>query len=216
MLTRSCVVVACIATVAATGSVKAAIVQVQINGTVAFNAFTSQPLAGVHANDAAKITFLVDSNNFVNSPSFPTRGYAIDKTSFMFTMGAVTIGLENPYPAGQTPFFVLRNNDPAVDGFLISESVDQPAGVDTSVNNVNLAFLATYGPNLLSSLNILDAVGTYNLAGLTVFNWTLDVGPSSPLEVNYQSMTISVVPTPATLAVFMSALALGGRRRRTS
>ncbi|MFO0873902.1 MAG: hypothetical protein U0575_08025 [Phycisphaerales bacterium] len=195
-------------------SAGATLVKVQVNGTVEYDQFSTGPLAGIPAGSAASMSFLLDSNNFVNSQSFPTRGYVIDKDSFSLTMGAKTIGLENPYPAGQTPYFVLRNNDPAVDGFFIAENVDFFGGVDTSVANVDMAFSATYtSSNVLSSLNILDAVGSYSLAGISSFNWTLDVGPSSPLGMIYESMTISVVPAPAALAL-LGLGGLVGRRRR--
>lgn len=198
-----------------TTSASAAIVMVEITGTVEYNQFSSGVLAPVDAGDAASITFLLDSDNFVNSPNFPTRGYAIDQSSFAFTMGSVTIGLENPYPGGQTPYFVLRNNDPVVDGFLISENIDFPFGVDTSVPNVDLSFLATYTSGAtIPSLDILDAVGSYSLAGISSFNWTLDSGPSNPIGLIYETMTISVIPAPAGLAALALAGLLGRRQRR--
>lgn len=193
---------------------EATLVKVEIQGSVEYNSFSSGILAPVEAGDPGVITFLLDSDDFVNSPNFPTRGYRIDKSSFSFTLGGVAIGLENPYPAGQTPFFVLRNNDPAVDGFFISENVDVPFAVDTSVPNVNLSFLATYlNPATLPSLNILDALGTYNLNGISSFQWTLDVGPGEPLGMSYESLTISAIPAPGVLPL-LAALALPGRRRR--
>jgi len=36
------------------------------------------------------------------------------------------VPLQSPFPVGQTPYFVIRNNDPAVDGFYISTDVDGP------------------------------------------------------------------------------------------
>jgi hypothetical protein len=172
-------------------------VQITITGTVEYSQFTSGPLEPVDPGQPASMSFLVDSDNFVNSPSFPTRGYPIDQTSFTMTMGSVTIALENPYPAGQTPYFVLRNNDPAVDGFLISENVDFPFNVDMSVPNVNLSFLATYtSGSTIPSLNILDALGSYSLKGISSFQWTLDVGPANPMGMIYESMTISRLGAP--------------------
>lgn len=203
-----------VAAAAIAASAGAALVKVEITGTVEYSQFTSGVLAPVDPGDSAVMSFLLDSESFVNSPNFPTRGYTIDKSSFALTLGGVNVALQNPYPAGQTPYFVLRNNDPAVDGFFISENVELFGGLDTNVTNVDVAWHATYGGNLLSSLNILDAVGTYSLAGISVFNWTLDVGPNSPMGMIYESMTISVVPAPAALALLAMGGIVGGRRRR--
>ena len=77
------------------GAATAATVEVQVTGVVEFNQITTGTLGGVNANDPATLTFTVDSDVFVNSASFPTRGYLIDQTSFALTMGAVTIGLQS-------------------------------------------------------------------------------------------------------------------------
>ena len=52
-------------------------------------------------------------------------------------------------------------------------------------------FGATYGGSLLSSLDILDAQGTYDFTGLTVFNWAIEDGPFSPLGMVFDDFTIS-------------------------
>src|SRR5262245_66619706 len=85
------------------------IVTVDIKGSVEWNFITAAPLGLAHVNDAAELTFTIDSNNFVNNPNSPTRGYPIDKNSFVLKFPNTQIGLLNPYPAGQTPYFVLRN-----------------------------------------------------------------------------------------------------------
>lgn len=206
---------AAVAAVALAMPASAAIVKVTIDGSVDFNGFTSGPFAGVQSGAAASMSFLLDSDVFVNSGSFPTRGYNIDKASWTFTAGTGSITLQNPYPAGQTPYFVLRNNDPAVDGFFISENVNTFSGLDTSITNADMAWHATYGGSTLSSLNILDAVGSYSLAGISVFNWTIDIGPGTPMGMIYETMTIEVIPAPAALPLLgLGALVAGGRRRR--
>lgn len=212
----SIVLLSLVAIAAPVATAGAATVKVTVSGSVDFNAFSSGPLGGIPSGAPASMSFLLDSDNFVNSGAFPTRGYVIDKSSFQFTAGGSTITLQNPYPAGQTPYFVLRNNDPAVDGFFLSENVDFFGGLDTSVTNADMAFHATYGPNTLSSLNILDALGSYTLSGISVFNWTIDVGPTSPMGMIYDLMTIEVVPAPAMLPLLGAGLAFagGGRRRR--
>ncbi len=202
-----------VAAAALAASVDAAIVKVTVSGTVEFNLFSSGALAGVPSGSAAKMSFLLDSNTFVNSGFNPTRGYVIDKASWSFTAGAGAITLQNPYPAGQVPYFVLRNNNPAVDGFFIAENVDNLSGLDTSITNADMAFHATYGGSLLDSLDILDAVGTYDFTGLTIFNWTMDVGPGTPMGMIYDSMTIEVIPAPAAFPLLGLAALCGGRRR---
>ena len=89
-------------------------VDVTITGTVEFNQITPAPLGLANPGDDVEITFQLDSMNFVDSAMFPTRGYAIDLASFSFTAGAASLSLQNPYPAGETPYFILRDNDPAV------------------------------------------------------------------------------------------------------
>ena len=71
-------------------------------------------------------------------------GYLIDKTSWALAFESGTASLQNPY-SGPNPMFVLRDNDPAVDGFLVSTSVDFPQGVP-------LAIAGIFGPfDFLSS-----------------------------------------------------------------
>ncbi len=42
-----------------------------------------------------------------------------------------------------------------------------------------------------SSFDVVDAVGTYDFTQLTVFGWTLDDGPFSPMLILFQQMTIA-------------------------
>lgn len=203
-------------------SAQAAIVQVQATGVVEFNGVRSGAFdrALVHAGDAATMTFLLDSDNFVNGSLFPTRGYIISPSSFNLTIGVGSTTLANPYPAGETPYFILRNNDPAVDGFLLGSHPDvgfangvatnEPGRFDTYLRD---AFMVTYGGDTLSSLNILDALGTYDYDGLTVYGWTLTDGGLDAMGIGFTQMTISVVPAPASLAAF-GLLAGFARRRR--
>jgi hypothetical protein len=201
---------------------RADLVTVDIKGSVEWNFITAPPLGLAHVGDAADLTFTVDSNNFVNSPTFPTRGFPIDKSSFVLKFPNTQIGLLNPYPAGQTPYFVLRNNDPQVDGFFVATNVNDFAGVPLNqpgvVGPYANEFHATYGGNLLSSLDILGALGHYDFTGLSVFNWTLDDGPNNAMGILFSDMTISAVPEPAALGVMLvlsGACALGRRQRRT-
>ena len=197
---------------------RAEIVNVTINGEVEWNFITAPPLGGALVGQAAQLTFTVDSNNFQNNPQFPTRGYPIDKASFKLAFPTTEIGLQNPYPAG-TPYFVIRNNDPAVDGFMVSEGTGFPDGVPLNqtggFGNFANAFHVTYEGARLPSLNILDAIGSYNFTGLSVFNWTIQDGPVDAMGILFSDMTISVVPEPATATVLFVPCALFLRRRRT-
>ncbi|MBI5434398.1 MAG: hypothetical protein HZA52_16310 [Planctomycetes bacterium] len=191
--------VAAIAAVAFTAPASAGIpVTVTVTGTVEYNQITAPPLGLAKKDDIATMTFLLDSSDFVDSPSFPTRGYRIVQSSFNLTMGAATIGLESPFPAGSTPYFVIRDNDPAVDGFLISTSYDFPLGVPLDQNGAFGSFIdnfyVTYGGSTLPSLDLLDALGTYTIAGLQVYNWTIDDGPVNPLSVAFSKIEIECGP----------------------
>lgn len=178
-------------------------VRVTINGVVEFNLINPPPLGNVNKDDLAKLSFLVYSGDFVNSASFPTRGYRIDKNSFSLVMGSTTMKLQNPFPAGETPYFVLRDNDPAVDGFMVSTNVDSPSGVPINQNGNFGAFrnnfYVTYGGSTLSSLDILGALGSYDFTGLSVFNWTVSDGPFDPLGLIFSDMLIEAVPAGPTV-----------------
>lgn len=170
-------------------------VLVTVTGSVEFEQVTAPPLGAVQVGNAVTMTFEIDPSDFVDDPTLPTRGYPIDPATFTLTMGSVTVGLQNPSPL--TPYFVLRNNDPAVDGFLLSTSLSSPNGAPLAVNGAFGPFVdnfyVTYGGSTLSSLEILDAAGTYDFAGLTVFNWTIDDGPFSPIGLLFSEMTIEVL-----------------------
>ncbi len=199
-----------------TASANAAIVTVQVTGDVDFNQISGQPLSSVTSGSPATLTFQVDSNNYVDSPNFPTRGYVIDQSSLSLTFPQTSLGLQNPFPAGETPYFVLRDNDPAVDGFFMSNNTDFFGGVP--INQVGIfgnfinEYHVTYEGDKLASLNILDALGTYDYTGLTVFNWTLDDGPFNAMGINFTQMTIT--PEPASLSLVTVALLAARRRQR--
>lgn len=173
-------------------------VRVTFRGKVEFNSINALPLGSVATEENATMTFLIDSEDFVDSATFPTRGYVIDEDSFSLEFESATLGLQEPFPPVLTPYFVLRDNDPAVDGFLVSKSNANPVGVPISQAGIFEQFsnntYVTYGGSTLSSLDILDALGTYEFAGLTVYNWTIDDGPFNPLGVEFQALTIELEP----------------------
>lgn len=208
---------ACVACVLGVSPAMADLVRVEVTGPVGFNAFSSGALAGIPAGAASRMSFEVDSNVFLNSATFPTRAYSIVPSSFNLQVGSVSVPFVNPYPAGQTPRFVLRNNDPAVDGFFLSAGTDLPTGlpIEIGLANSTIEFSRGFNNGLpLSSLNILDAVGTYGQENLSSFNFSVNRFGNPFLEIEFQSITISVVPTPGSLAVVGLAGVLVARRRR--
>lgn len=199
-----------------TATAGAELVQVDIYGVVAGNSISFGEFANVNAGDAVHVSFSLDSTLFVDSPNFPVRGYQILQDSFTFQAGSVSVGLANPFPAGQTPFFVVRDNDPAVDGFYLSTNVDFPFGVPVNAaaalsDYFSASFEVSYPQDTLSSLDILDALGTYDLTGLSLFSFGLLDASFEPMFIDYQMMTIT--PAPATI-MLLAPLGLVRRRRR--
>jgi hypothetical protein len=113
------------------GPAQAVIVEVTVTGEVEFNGIGDPPLSDVASGDAVSLTFLVDSDNFVDGIPGDTRGYVIDQSSFTLTFadGIVTQGLMNPFPAGETPYFTLADGIPVSDRFWVSTSTNSPGGV---------------------------------------------------------------------------------------
>ncbi|MCA9751015.1 MAG: hypothetical protein KC591_02405 [Gemmatimonadetes bacterium] len=171
-------------------------VNVQILGTVEYNQVSIGQFGNVNPGDPVSVTFTLDTTMFLNSASFPTRGYVIDESSFTLTAGSATVHLRNPFPG--VPYFVVRDNDPAVDGFFFSRGTDFPAGLplDEAANGAGTRFFesgfsVSYEGTRLPSLDILDAVGTYDLSGIGSFYFViLDLG-FEPIGFIYDQMTIS-------------------------
>ncbi len=194
---RSCAAAALVLGSLAPVALAGSIVRVTVQGEVEFNQVSVGALGTVNVGDSATMSFLIDSDLFLNSPNFPTRGYELDKSSFGIEFPSFTMPLQTPYPGGQTPYFVLRDNDPAVDGFFLADSVDFPIGVPLQQEGgispkFENDFSVTYGGTDLSSLNILDALGTYDFTGLTVFNWTINDGPFNPVGILFETLTIEL------------------------
>lgn len=197
-------------------SAQAAIVTVTAQGNVIFNGVTAPPLSGVTPGSAAVMTFQVDSNNFVNGAPGDTRGYAIIQPTFSLTFnGSTSVGLVNPFPAGQTPYFTLVDGFPVSDGFFVSTNPFSPGGVPISQTPLNANLDLGYVGSTLSSLDILDAVGAYGFDGLTRFSFTLwqTFPENTRMEIDFSSLTI--VPAPSSLAVLAAAALIRARPRRS-
>lgn len=196
-------------------------VHIDVRGVVDYNVIGGD-LAGIPSGAPVSMGFNVDSDTFVDSASFPTRGYTIDLASFDMDFGGVHIALDNPQPYADA-YFVLRDNDPMVDGFFMSQgSVDYPLPVSLHIPGLEpeheLNFSRTFdNDTTLVSLDILDAVGTYGFENMSSYMWTLGRFGNYGAEIVYESITISVVPEPSTVALFglgLGALALLRRARR--
>jgi Dockerin type I domain len=197
--TRSLIAIVLATSGLAATSTPAAIVHVHATGPIDYNQFINGPLHGIPAGTPCTMDFDVDSDVYVNSPTYPTRGYPINQSSFVIMVGSVPVGLASPFPAGQTPYFVIRNNDPAVDGFFIATNTDFLSGVPLNTSNINLHFLRTFTVGTMwPSVNILDALGSYGFEFMSSYEWTFNVGPGTPLEIAYQTISLTLVqPCPA-------------------
>ena len=207
-----------LALVFSTAAVQADTVAVRVTGTVVFNGVSSAPLNGVPVGNAAEMSFTVDSNVFVDGIPGDLRSYPIDQSSFSlkYQPSGVSVGLLNPFPAGQTPYFTLVDGFPVSDGFFVSTGTTSPGGVPISQTPLQANLDLGYVGSTLSSLNILDAVGTYDFTGLTRFAFNLwqTIPDNVRLDMEFARMTIT--PEPGTLCVpaIAGAVALVRRRRR--
>lgn len=196
--------------VAAAGPLRADVILVVAAGDVSFNVIGGS-MTGVAVGSPVTMSFTVDSNVFLNSASFPTRGYPIDLASFNMVVDGRPVPVENPQPGGATPYFVLRDNDPAVDGFFLSPGVDLPFPTVVTIPGLtaphDLDFSVSYdNGNVLSSLDIQNALGTYDLTGIGSFLWTIGRFGNPGAEYNFGTLTISNVPEPTSLGL----VAIGG------
>jgi hypothetical protein len=186
---------------------QAVMVEVEVTGVVEFNQVNFGEFADANSGDPANVSFIVDSDNFVDSSNFPTRGYVVDHASFQLTLGTASAGLASPYPAGRTPYFVLRDNDPAVDGFFFADNnvdfpfpglpLDEPGQFGPFTSNYQVTYLG----DTLMSLDILEALGTYTFDGLTVFNYAVGDGPLDAIGLIFEQMTIRAVPEVVALDI---------------
>ncbi|MGI9456477.1 MAG: hypothetical protein ACR2NU_07940 [Aeoliella sp.] len=171
--------------------------QVVVTGEVEFNQISASPLGNVNTGDAITMSFQVDSDLYLDGVSFPTRGYEIDHESFSLTLGSETIGLQDPFPLTETPYFVLRNNDPGVDGFFLGSHPDVgfPNGIPINqpgiFSQLRMVYATTYPGDSLESLDIADSGGMYDFTGLSVFSMRISDGPAeAAMGMVFEQMTI--------------------------
>jgi hypothetical protein len=167
---RKVAILACAAMLVA-GIAQASPVNVTATGTVIFNGIGAAPLSGVNGGETATVTFMVDSDNWVELLPGDVRGYEIAAGSFELSFsGGVSVGLLGGAP---TAYFNLVDGFPVSDGFFVSESAVSPGGVQLSQAPYNFNLDLGYDGSTLSSLDILDAKGTYMFDGLTRFSMDL-------------------------------------------
>ena len=189
----------------------AAPVRVVVTGTVEYNSFNSgtfnQALAP--AGSPVVMTLNLDSTNYLDSPNLPgvTRGFRFGPAAFQLTIGPVSAGLRSDVT---TAYFVLRNNDPRVDGVFISMGTD----IDTEIKlqmtpaNFGIAFSRTFDgappfPSTdpdptLPSLELTDAVGHWGFDNLSSYNMAIQLGEINvPLGIGYETLTITRLCGPA-------------------
>lgn len=179
-------------------SAQAMTVEVQILGEVEYSGINSGPFAGAGPGDPANITFTVDSENYVDSSSFNVRGYVIDESSFQFTFGSHTAGMQNPYPG--TPYFCVRESDPVADGFFVgTDGLDWPSelwsDVPGQIGQFGPHFEVGYEGDTLASLDILAAAGSYGYDGLTSFWYAIFDGWAEAGGMLFTELTITPLTT---------------------
>lgn len=174
----------------------AALVHVRVLGVVDYCVINGG-LQTVPDGAPVSMDFNVDTNSFLNSPTFPTRGYAIDLSSFALVVGGVNCPIVNP----QSPpaYFVLRNNDPAVDGFFMSSgNVEYPFPLQLRIPGLTpvheLDFSRGFNDGTpFSSLDILGELGFYGFENMASYQWTVGRFGNPGAEFAYQSIELSLV-----------------------
>lgn len=194
-------------------------VTVTVTGQVLFNGIGPPPLGDANPGDEVVMSFTVDSNDFVEGIPGDTRGYAINQSSFSLSFsGGASVGLQSPFPGGETPYFTLVDGFPVSDGFFVSSSPFSPGGVPLQQAPFQANLDLGYGGGALGSLDILAAQGVYGFDGLTRFSYNLwSIFPDNvAMEIDFAQITIQAVPVPAALWLLASALLglIGMRRRR--
>jgi hypothetical protein len=182
------------------GTAQAEVVTVEVIGQVTFNVIGDPPLGNIGPGEQVVMSFAVDSDNFVDGVPGDTRGYEIDQTSFVLSFSSgLEMGLLDPFPGGQTPFFTLVDGFPVSDGFFVSTSPISPGGVPLEQEPINCNLDLGYEGDTLGSLDILDALGVYGFDGLTRFGFNLwAIFPDNiGMEMDFEQMTIMTPPVPA-------------------
>ncbi len=175
----------------------AELVRIECNGTVEYNQVNSGIFADVNSGDVVHATFCVDSDDFIDSATYNVRSYPVILSTFELTIGSVgPVPLVMPQPNGETTYFNLRDNDPVADGMFIANatewpsafpSLDVPGGIDPYFN---FHWEVGYTGDTFGSLDILDAVGSYDYTGLTSFYTVIGDAWADAIGLEYGNMAI--------------------------
>lgn len=194
-------------------------IHVRIGGEVDYNVIGGQ-LSGIPSGAPVSMEFDVDADAYKNSRSYPTRGYVVDIASFDLDIDGVHIPLDAPRRGDV--YFVLRNDDPKVDGFFLSTgqvNADSPLTVHVPglAPAHQLDFLRTFDTDtIFPSLDIHDAIGHYGFEHMSSYLWSLGQGAPGA-EFVVETIDITAVPEPASVLMLgVGALGLVPvlRRRR--
>jgi len=200
----------------AAGASAGLLIQVEISGQVQFNDANTLPLSLVGAGSDATVTFTVDASDFVDDGSGMSRGYVIDTSSFLFQMGSQAPSAQSPLPVGVVPYFVLHNG--AGDGFHLGTSTGSANGVPLNISGTQGqyvgGFSASYAASTLDGLDIVQAVGVYDVFGLANFSFGVGDGPTEVIGIEFDELTISIVPAPSAAMLAGLGLLASVRRRR--
>jgi hypothetical protein len=185
---------------ALSGAAHADRIRVTLTGSVENNWMTRGPLVSARANDRAVATFEVDSGRFVDSALYPVRGYIIDHSTFTITIGSASTGM--PASLGTTvPYFILRDNDPAVDGFVLSDDIDFPRSIPLNGGpglTMGMSFLRTFTTAAaFPSRDILDlAPATFGFEDMSSYDWSIGAAGGGMMLVTYETITIENLTSP--------------------
>ena len=178
----------------------AEMVTVEFIGTVEYTQVNQGVFADVNSGDDVHAMFTVDSDNWLVSPNgYGVRGYPIDIGSFELTIGTVgPVALVNPQPNDEVSYFNIRNADPVADGLFISNQLewdnvlpklDVAGGIDPYFG---FHWSVGYSEETFSSLDILDAVGSYDYTGLTSFYTAIADAWADAIGLEFVQTVISV------------------------
>ncbi len=191
----------------------AEVVTIEFIGTVEYNQINQGVFAAVNSGDDVYATFTLDSETWEPSPGgYGVRGYPIDQASFQLTIGSAgPVALLNPQPDGEITYFNLRDADPVADGLFISNQLDWdnvlpklevPGGIDPYFG---FHWSVGYTGDTFSSLDIMDAIGSYDYTGLTSFYTVIADAWADAMGLEFVQTIISV-STVATEETTMDAI----------
>jgi len=186
-----------LATLALVAAAHASPVRFIALGHVENNAFNSGTFAGIPGLPTitpVRLQINLDSDVYLDSPNLPgrTRGYSFGAADLTFDVGAVHA---IPRADQALNYFVIRNDDPGVDGVFISRGTDIDVEIPLAMtpNNYGVAFLRTFdSATVFPSLDILQCTGNWTYEFMSSYNWAVQRGEgNTPLIVWYDSFSIT-------------------------